>query len=114
MKDMLSKAIKGYSTVHSSDCVFAMASMAYSRGTGVTCEGALTGNDGMGWVGIHRGVMSFSCFICGVSGMVQSFMIWRLSFSFDDDYVFWLWYRHKQWFFAANVMILISQFNTCF
>lgn len=35
---------------------------------------------GMGWDGIHRGVMSFFCFICGLSGMAQSIMIWGLSF----------------------------------
>jgi hypothetical protein len=36
--------------------------MAYFRGPGVKCEGALTGNDGKDWVGIHRGVMSFFVF----------------------------------------------------
>lgn len=88
--------------------------MAYSRGPGVTCKGALTGNDGMGWVSIHRGVHVFFVFYLWVFRDGAVFYDVGFDFSFYDDYVFSLWCWHEQWLFAANVMILISQCNTCF
>jgi hypothetical protein len=53
-----------------------MASTAYSRGTGILCEGAFTSNVGLGWVGlgIHQGVHVFLVLLVGFQGgMVQSF-----------------------------------------
>jgi hypothetical protein len=64
---------------------------------------------GLGWDGIHQEFVLFVCW--GIFGGGAVFLL-GFVFLFHDDYAFWLWCRHEQWFFAMNVVILILQCNT--